>query len=206
MKLSEVKNIIKLAKSGQDILIENDIYGYYGSEITSMGGKRRRFKPKTDKSFWSQWRVGIPYRWKGKDVVLWVRGYHCSAGEPLMWLCDSIWVIKTNKEMRKDASVNCWDHVRTRAKEIGVDISDIRANKIDPEDTSRGWKVTHLGIEWTIEPNISMSNPDNSSGFWVRCTSLDGKYASLKDTVKEAKAFIKYDSGEWLSNNQIKSI
>jgi len=201
MKLSEVKNIIKMAKAGQEIIIENNICGTFESITNKMGAKSRHFKPYTDQSFWSSWRVGIPYKWKGKSLVLWVKGYQNVSDKDIFWMCETIWSIKTNKELRKDASVNCWDHVRAKAKDKNINITDIKAKKINPEDVSKGWQVSHLGVDWIIEPNISFVDPSKSTGFWVKCPSSERRYASFKYTLKEAKAFIKYDSGEWLSNN-----
>ena len=214
MKLQEVKNMVALAHQKRDeiashihtdggIIIENNITGTNENSISRLGGKNNKFKPYTDHSFWSSWRIGIPYKWKGKGLVLWLKGYNSADGESVSWLCDSIWNVDTNKPLRKDASVNCWDHVRSKAKEVNIDITDIKAKRIDSEDIIKGWTVSHLGIDWSIEPVTHRV----SSGFWVKCLMTPvGRYASLKNTVKEAKAFIKYDSGEWLSNNQIKSI
>ena len=212
MKLQDIKTLRRYSerfwtlnnptKQGRrGILIENDISGTFESESIHLGSRVKRFKPWTHKSLWSSWRVGIPVKWKGKSLILWVRAYHCDKGDPILWMEESIWCIKSNKELRKDASRNCWAYIRAKAQECNLDISDIKAKRIDPTDITKGWMVIHNGETWTIEPNISMTDPSKSSGYWIRY-GTSTIFASLRDSVKDAKAFIKYDSGEWLSNRK----
>ena len=212
MNKKEIKNFRKLSEGfwsklprtvKPKILIENNINGTYESETSNLGAKVRRFKPWTHQKIWSTWRVGFPMIWKGKTVICWVSGYHCEIGEPIMWLEDYIWSIDTNKPLRKDASRNCWRDIREAAQMLNMDVSDIRFIKdMDVADDSKriGWSINHKGVDWTIQPDDVMADSRRySRRYWVK-NSDSGLYANLAPSLKMAKAFIKYESGLWLSD------
>ena len=214
MYLKELKKLreyserfwMKLPKGVQpEIIIENDISGTFDRAISNLGGKAKIFKPWTNGTLWSSWRVGIPVRWKGKTLILWLKGYHCSKGEAIMWLEDCIWNVETNKELRKDAARNCWSHIRAMAKKSNLDVSDVKLTRWSRPFLSDGWKSEHNGINWDIYP-ASHHDPkayfsevtDEPRRYWVQ-HSDSGFPMVLCDSLKEAKAAIKYDGGEWLS-------
>ena len=208
MNIEELKNLrsyserfwSKLPKGIKpEIIIENNISGCYESETTKLGSRCKVFKPFTDQKIWSSWRVGFPMRWKGKTVICWLSGYHCEAGDPIMWITDDIWNVVTNKPLRKDASINCWMDIKKAASMVKMDLSDIRFIKdIDVDDSFKkiGWTINHKGIDWMIQ---QCDERIDSRSYWIK-HSESGLYAKLAPSLKMAKSFIKYDSGLWLSD------
>jgi hypothetical protein len=189
------------------ILIENDISGTWDTDTSRLGQQVRRFRPYKENSIWSHWRVGIPVKYKGKSLVLWVRGYHCGIGEPIIWLPDTIWVIDTGKEMRKSAQDKCWEYMKDMAKRKVADVSDVRLKRWVRPFQSDGWLCDHNGVLWSIYPSASYKEghdgiqpvTDEPRTYWVQHHS-SGILAKHCETLKDAKIFIKNEGGAWIAS------
>jgi hypothetical protein len=211
MKLQDIKALRayseKTWRGVRPIFIENDISGTWETSTSNLGQLTRRFKPWTDNPTWSHWRVGIPMKYKGKKIMLWARGYHCSVGEDIMWLKETIWVIDTSREMRKSAQDKCWDYMIHKATIMATDVSDVTLKRWRRPFQADGWLCDHNGVSWGIYPathyDPSAYFPevtDEPRTYWVQHQSSQSLAKHCK-TIKEAKSFIKTHGGAWIASN-----
>lgn len=188
--------------------IENNIRGTFEEHPDLYGNKRQKFIPLTTMSSASNWRVGIPYLTrKGKLTVLWFKAFwsHLAKKEgrdEIVWLSDGVWDVDNQKELRRDASDNIIKRVVIKAERMAKPVNDIKLNR-----TPKGeWSIVHNGHVWNITKD---TDTEATFKYVVWLSAMDGRNydtcATVRRTLRDAKEWLKYESGSWLASQNIKS-
>lgn len=220
MKLQEVKNLREYSKRfwselpkgvQPDIIIENDISGSFESATTRLGSKVKRFKPWTQEHIWSHWRVGVPVRWKGKTLIIWLQGIHGERGDHF-WTMESIWDVKREKALRKDAEYNCWEYISRQSKRARVDVSGLKLSKCEFRAIPMAMETTHNGVDWVISPSTAYTDRENPAKKVIQTGKGRGYYlwhkaseriAMVFKTQKDAKIYIINEGGAYCSRHNL---